>query len=455
MTNINGVYYRQGIMTAEMAIMNKEAIALAADSALTTQLGSAPKIFPSANKIFRLSKYHPIGIMIYGNATFMDIPWEVLIKTYRNKLCKKCFANVNLYADDFIKFLSEDPQISSSLSDDQKNSYMEVNIIHYLIYIKSTIDREVKHKLEQKEMINEVEIKRIIKNVLKEQKNRWENCEPLPNIEVEFKAHIIAKFTEKINKNIANVFEELPLTKGQKAKLAELASLCMMNISDNLANPINSGIVIAGFGEEDLFPSLVSYDVELAIEDRIKYRKKNEIKIDMKKTASIIPFAQSEMVSAFMEGVDPNYKIINDVAISKIFRNYASLIATLLNVKSDRQKIKKMEKIGAELLENLSKELQIIRKDEYSSPIVQIVSGLPKDELAAMAESLVSLTSFKRRVSPQSETVGGPIDVALISKGDGFIWVKRKHYFNSDLNPQFRDNYYRDCRGSIGGENNG
>jgi len=48
-----------------------------------------------------------------------------------------------------------------------------------------------------------------------------------------------------------------------------------------------------------------------------------------------------------------------------------------------------------------------------------------QDELAAMAESLVNLTSFKRKVSMEAETVGGTIDVAVISKGDGFIWIKR------------------------------
>ncbi len=25
-----------------------------------------------------------------------------------------------------------------------------------------------------------------------------------------------------------------------------------------------------------------------------------------------------------------------------------------------------------------------------------------------------------------SETVGGPIDIAFISKGEGFIWIKKK-----------------------------
>ncbi len=67
---------------------------------------------------------------------------------------------------------------------------------------------------------------------------------------------------------------------------------------------------------------------------------------------------------------------------------------------------------------------------------------MPKDELAEMAETLVNLTAFKRRMSPTPESVGGPVDVAILSKGDGFVWVKRKHYFQSELNQHFFANYY-------------
>jgi len=67
-------------MTAEIALLNRESIALAADSAVTLNDESGQKIFTSANKIFTLSKYHPIGIMVYGNANYMHIPWETIIK---------------------------------------------------------------------------------------------------------------------------------------------------------------------------------------------------------------------------------------------------------------------------------------------------------------------------------------------------------------------------------------
>ena len=72
----------------------------------------------------------------------------------------------------------------------------------------------------------------------------------------------------------------------------------------------------------------------------------------------------------------------------------------------------------------------------FSDRVMEMVASLPKDELGAMAESLVNLTKFKRRVTKEEETVGGPIDVAVITKGDGFVWIRRKHYFRPELNPR-------------------
>ena len=83
------------------------------------------------------------------------------------------------------------------------------------------------------------------------------------------------------------------------------------------------------------------------------------------------------------------------------------------------------------------------RQERFIQPVVRIVEGLPQSDLAAMAESLVNLTSFRRHVTPDAETVGGPIDVAVISRGDGFVWIKRKHYFQPELNPHFFRNYFR------------
>ena len=77
-------------MTAEVCIMNKLAVALAADSALTlgSQSGEV-KIYGSAEKIFQLSANAPVGMMVYGGAEFLGVPWETIIKEFRGGLSKK------------------------------------------------------------------------------------------------------------------------------------------------------------------------------------------------------------------------------------------------------------------------------------------------------------------------------------------------------------------------------
>lgn len=70
-------------MTAEVAILNKSAVALAADSKVSIGGGRPEKTYDTQNKIFTLSKIHPVGILVYNNADFMSFPWETIIKLYR------------------------------------------------------------------------------------------------------------------------------------------------------------------------------------------------------------------------------------------------------------------------------------------------------------------------------------------------------------------------------------
>ena len=73
-------------------------------------------------------------------------------------------------------------------------------------------------------------------------------------------------------------------------------------------------------------------------------------------------------------------------------------------------------------------------------PIINSVRLIPLSEMASLAENLVNITSLRRTyaIDGNQQTVGGPTDVAVLSKGDGFVWIKRKHYFNRELNPNYK-----------------
>lgn len=61
-----------------------------------------------------------------------------------------------------------------------------------------------------------------------------------------------------------------------------------------------SGIVIAWFGSNELFPKLISYEIDGFVCNRLKYSETNKCYIDRAGIrARVIPFAQKEMVDRF------------------------------------------------------------------------------------------------------------------------------------------------------------
>ena len=74
---------------------------------------------------------------------------------------------------------------------------------------------------------------------------------------------------------------------------------------------------------------------------------------------------------------------------------------------------------------------------EHALPLRRVLGVLPVDEMAELAETLINLQALKEKVTKSSETVGGPVDVAIITKSEGLVWVKRKHFFDIGLNSRY------------------
>jgi hypothetical protein len=284
-------------MTAEIAIMNKEAIALAADSAVTMGGGESEKIFTSANKLFALSKYEPVGIMVYGSAIFMGIPWETIIKVYRNNLGKKKFNVLKEYANNFIQFLDNgNPLFPDSVQDE----YVKSSIYSYFNFVKRQIVEKVDAAINEEGEISDEEIGRIVSEVIEEQYEEWEKTKNIPSIPKRYNKNILEKYEEVIDRVREDVFEKLPISRRDFNRLKKTAASLFSKFPEGIGKEDLSGVVVAGFGEKDTFPSLESFDIEGIVNNKLKYGEHHTGKIDFEVGASIIPFAQKEMVYTFM-----------------------------------------------------------------------------------------------------------------------------------------------------------
>ena len=433
-------------MTSEIAIMNREAIALAADSAIT--LGEGEKTWQTANKIFTLSKYHPVGIMIYGNASFMGVPWETIVKLYRKRIGRKSFDTIESCAKHFLEFLKSSKDI---ISPSAYEEYFVSTVGSYYEYMLSELEEEVDNTFESKselkkepQIVTTNEFLQLAFELIKKYHAGWTDSgffEGFSNSDVK---KTLRKHQGTIDELIKAVFEKLPLEAEPRYQLAEIAaSIFYKEYSINQG--MLSGVVIAGFGETELFPALQEFVVQGIIDGKLPCMKTRKTSINYETSAVVVPFAQREMVDIFMAGVHPDYQELIDSLLKKLVEEIPKAVLDIIPQlnRDDRRNVdKKLTKISAEVLQELQNQMDEYRQLNFINTVTSVVASLPKTELSQMAEALVSLTSLKRKVSMQLETVSGPIDVAVISKGDGFIWIKRKHYFGPDLNPQFFNKYF-------------
>ncbi|MBZ9776828.1 hypothetical protein [Mesorhizobium sp. CO1-1-8] len=416
-------------MTAEIAILNKSAVALAADSKVTFSRGGKQKTFDTVNKLFNLSKTEPVGAMIYGNAEFVGFPWETIIKEYRRQRQQAKFATVFDWADDLLKFLLTFFNFTAADEDATAISIAQswIDQIVSQAYRSSRSPDEFSSSLDE---------------LIREYTETLENA-PVFLSDDEW-GQIDGRIGDQIGQHCSR-----GMMKNFAADQPKLKPIAELAIRRNLASPGCTGLVVAGFGDKELLPSIISFDIDGILARRLKYLEIQREDMTRKSSGVIIPFAQTDMVDRFMQGIDPSYAMLLHGSIGQLVFDSALNAARALGHTDDQ-----IDALAPAFASARDAAIQTFwesherhRRDRFANPIIEMVEGLPKDELANVAEALVSLTSLQRKVSRELETVGGAIDVAVISKGDGFIWIKRKHYFSADRNLRFVNAYFHDHNG--------
>ena len=426
-------------MTAEIVIMNKEAVALAADSAVSLVTGPADspqKVFTSASKIFGLPGGHTVSLMIYNNASFLGIPWEPLLARFSESLGDEPLPALEDYASRLIQFLATEQEL---ISPEIERQFFTSVIYGYYLGFRFLFQQGASELMRLQGAISEEQIGSFVAEKIAEAYNLLASAEYIEGADDARVTELATAYRETTQKAVADVFEELPIPDEARDRLAEMPVLYFLKKSDprDPASQNFSGIVVTGFGRTEIFPAIVTYSVEGRLAGILKFRKIEDRKITLENGGYVIPFAQHEMVDIFMAGMDPRLYDALVSSLAGIFEEFPRTIIDSIETISDEEKANIKTRIqpqSDELVDQISAFLNNYRNSNVI-PIINVVVSLPRTEMAAMAESLVNLTSLKRMVSLQAETVGGPVDVAVISKRDGFVWIKKKQYYRAELNP--------------------
>jgi hypothetical protein len=432
-------------MTAEVAILNREAVAMAADSALTLGV-PVGKVYNSANKLFALSRLDPVAVMVYGGGSFEGIPWATVVKEYRRRLATGAFDTIDDYASDFMAFLSS---LAHRMPAELQRERVLMRVSGELHGLRKAVEAETSGDHSgNNQAIDHILMDRIEARIRRLEAEGGENGLGEPSA-----AQAFDDAVANWDALIGDILQSYRVTDTVKTRARAMvcASLRVATWS-----PASSGVVVAGFGTSQLFPALSHHLVDGLLVDRVRVRQIQAVQIGWQQSAVICPFAQQDMVQTFMDGLHPDYPQALVGFVDEMMRLFADhfgdQVQDALSADEYEGLAGRMAVARSETVERFQEQMRDLLEKQHSGSIMSVVSMLPKEELAEMAEALVNLTSMKRRVTPKDETVGGPVDVAVISKGDGFVWIKRKHYFSPEMNHRFFDRDQDLLSGQTGGQ---
>lgn len=239
-------------------------------------------VINDATKLFSLKNKNYVGMMIYQNEEFMNVPWEVIIDSFSDYMGDNVEPHLNNYVSLFLDYLN-DLDIYTEQTEEQLILNNAWTALNYLPDNPQSIDEieDALNKLQQTFHANK-----------------------LIDMSVE-------ELSQKYEKLINKVFE----TK-YNHQANDLESLFVKTVMELITSTVMSnnytGLIIAGYGSKDLFPSLYQLSIDGRINGQIKYKIETVDITEPKRcntTGGIMPFAQSDVVKELISGIDPGLKI--------------------------------------------------------------------------------------------------------------------------------------------------
>lgn len=410
-------------MTAEVAILNKQSVALAADSAVTT---SDLKIF-NTSKLFALSKSRPVGIMAYSSAEVMGVPVETVIKEFRRMRGPQSRQHLEEYAADFGEFLREDKSVFCEEGRMHSLSILACGLIQKLFGdTRSKLQNGWGHPTSG-------EARNALSDAIAEMERRVNEASEVQVAQPLKVRHLVCDAIEnRLSETLTQLKGVLPVSARAEKRIRKVVVDCFFR---DMAVDGETGFAIAGFGDSDIFPRLRSFEFHYSAFGLHKMRDYAKVDISVSDAGRIVPFGQKDVMATFVEGMEPSCKAMLLSFISRYFEEQKNMLMKEMPPRTSEAAA--IEASGNELVKRLPEALSELAHNAFVWPMMHVVESMPKEELATLAEAFINLTTLKRKASTDLETVGGPTDVAVISKGDGFVWIKRKHYFDLKYNPTF------------------
>lgn len=422
-------------MTSEVVLMNRSAVAMAADSAVTISGTNYLKTYQSVDKLFPLVEGQPIGVMIYNNAELMSTPWETIISLYREQARGRSMDTLDQHAHDFIRFLSDNPEL---FPQDQQDTEFFKHVAVVLSIIAEDFDYQLRQLAESGQGQVREHISAVFAYVVDELygdllKNLDGTARGRLDVfpegtEDQLLRRYGAEIDELIGSLIQSIKNEFAVLSVAQDTVKKLREIAVMSVTQDAFFEHYTGVVFAGFGRRDKFPSMRSFLASSVVLGKLKNRMDRAQDMTADSGPVIAPFAQDRMIRTFLTGMDAQLRMFLFGETLKLSSHLVTDVIGRAPAMNDQQRAALLQDYSqGNLAGALKAFFQSIDQFQYhvhTMPIMRAVSVLPKKELGETAASLIKLNSFQQKVMNSVETVGGPISLATISRNEGMVMGK-------------------------------
>lgn len=424
-------------MTSEVVLMNRQAVAMAADSAVTISGDRYLKTYNSVDKLFPLVDGQPIAVMIYNNAEIMSTPWETVISLYREQARGRSLDTVAAYADDFMEFLSGNPDLFPA--EHQDTEFFKIVAVVYTV-LAEEFDYQVQKFQQAHAGGVRDHVGSIFEFVVGEMHADYQRCPDdsprgdLPCFPKGMAEQVRRRYGGEIDQlihsltgSLKNEYPGLSVSEETVGRLREIAVFAV--VKDAFFEHY-TGVVFAGFGAKEKFPSMRSYLASSVVLGILKRKRDRQADIGADSGPVFQPFAQDRMIRTFLTGMDQHLRMFVYSETLKLSRGLvADIVGRTPNLNDAQRNAIFRDYSNNNLAAAVNEFFRSVDNYQYAvhtRPILRAINSLPKKELGETAASLIKLNSFQQKVMHSVETVGGPIDVAVITRNGGLEWKREK-----------------------------
>lgn len=405
-------------MTSEIAVMNQRAVAMAADSAVTLTDGRKVVVRNEQRKLFQLVEKRPVGIMIFGVAEIMGHPWDHLFEHYSDRNGGATPAHLRDYGANFTATLDNLTEFFSP--DHYRDEYRRL-----FASVCAVILGHAKTLQQYDDTRDDLTIlEDAIGYIWRDYQMRPDGT-PRPDLACfppGFAATIGRDYGDVIDELIGYWFVGIGIGQSALQQLRDIAAWCVVK---ELFLEDVTGLVFAGFGSQDRYPAQSTWYVSAIISGIAKRAEVSHDAISNENRATIRTFADSAVTRAFILGIDGNLERFLHAMLGHIMRAVVGEVVDAFPEAdvATRQRVRNEYQDAVPAYLALLREITAdFQQEAFIDPLLTVLSIATRADLAQTARELVSLNAFKKRIMAQHETVGGEIDVAVISRDGGFQW---------------------------------